>query len=350
MPNEVNIYTPRYLAEVVRQAPPLHTFFRDTFFTNVKTFVTERVDIDIVKGNRRMAAFVHPKAGGQILESEGYATESYAAPLINPYDVTTADRFMTRLAGEDLYSSMTPAQRAARQLMDDYMRLNDAATRREEWMAAQVILTGQIPVKGKGVDEVISFGFTNKKTLTGTAQWGKSAAKIRNNLSDWVTEVSVNGFSNIDMAILGKNALRALLADEDIYKALDNRRMILGEIAPHNLPNGVRYIGWLADPGIDLYTYNEVYLDDWTDPNNPVTKPLMPDNKVVLAPRNPGFMRAYAACTYIEESSGEWVTSQTARLLRCYTRHGPDRRILELQTRPLMIPDRVDSWLVAEVC
>lgn len=41
MANEVNIYTPRYLAEVVRQAPPVHTFFRDTFFTNIKTFATE---------------------------------------------------------------------------------------------------------------------------------------------------------------------------------------------------------------------------------------------------------------------------------------------------------------------
>ena len=49
MANEVNIYTPRYLAEVVRQAPPVHTFFRDTFFTNIKTFATERVDIDLVK-------------------------------------------------------------------------------------------------------------------------------------------------------------------------------------------------------------------------------------------------------------------------------------------------------------
>ena len=31
-------------------------------------------------------------------------------------------------------------------------------------------------------------------------------------------------------------------------------------------------------------------------------------------------------------------------------KHGPDRMILELQTRPLTIPDKVDSWLVAEVC
>ena len=35
---------------------------------------------------------------------------------------------------------------------------------------------------------------------------------------------------------------------------------------------------------------------------------------------------------------------------RTYVKHGPDRMILELQTRPLTIPDKVDSWLVAEVC
>lgn len=67
MANEVNIYSPRYLAEVVRQAPPVRTYFRDTFFTNVKPFSTERVDIDLVKGDRRMAAFVHPRLGGKVL-------------------------------------------------------------------------------------------------------------------------------------------------------------------------------------------------------------------------------------------------------------------------------------------
>ena len=74
MANEVNIYTPRYLAEVVRQAPPVHTFFRDTFFTNVKKSTTERVDIDLVKGDRRMAAFVHPRVGGKVLKASGMKT------------------------------------------------------------------------------------------------------------------------------------------------------------------------------------------------------------------------------------------------------------------------------------
>lgn len=350
MANEVNIYTPRYLAEVVRQAPPVHTFFRDRFFTNIKTFATARVDIDLVKGDRRMAAFVHPRVGGQVLAANGYRTESYAPPIINPYDVTTADQLMSRLPGEDLYSGMTPAQRAAQQLMDEYNRLNDAATRREEWMAVQAIVTGSIPVVGPGVNETISFGFTNTKTLTSTARWGQSAAKPLDNLEDWADEVLVNGFANVDMCIMGKAALRAFLADENVLKVLDNRRVEMGFINPRDLPNGVKYIGHLPKPNIDIYTYAEVYLDDWTDPTTPVTNPLVPDNKVILIPSNPDFMLAYGACTYIDDASQQWVTAQTARLLRSYVEHHPDRRMVELQAHPLPIPDKVDSWLVATVC
>jgi hypothetical protein len=350
MANEVNIYTPRYLAEVVRQAPVVHTFFLDTFFTNVKTFATERVDIDMVKGDRRMAAFVHPRAGGEVLKGQGYSTVSYKPPLINPYDVTTADQLLTRMPGEDMYSGMTPAQRAAQKLVDEYNRLNDATTRREEWMAVQAIVKGEIPIVGKGVNEVIDFGFTNKVTLTGTARWGQSGAKILNNLEDWVETTLHNGFTNVDRAIMGKSAIRAFLADENVQKLLDNRRIEMGLINPKDLPNGVKYYGHLTNPSLDLYGYGEVYLDDWTNPAKPETKPLVPDDTVILISSAPGFMRAYGLCTYIDDKTQQWITAQTNRVLRSYVEHHPDRRMLELQTHPLPIPDKVDSWLVATVC
>ncbi len=350
MPNEVNIYTPRYLAEVVRLAPPVHTFFRDTFFTNIKTHATERVDIDLVKGDRRMAAFVHPRAGGEVLTSQGYQTESYKPPLINPYDVTTADQLMQRLPGEDMYSGMTPAQRAAQKLIEEYQKLNDATTRREEWMAVQAIVTGSIPVVGKGVNETIDFGLTNKISLTGDYQWGGAKADILGNLGDWVDKVLHGGFANVDMVILGKEAKKKFFADATVQKVLDNRRMMIGELAPKDLANGVRYLGHLADPNLELYSYGEVFYDDWTDPANPATKPLIPDNAVVLISSKPNYMMAYGLCTYIDDASQAWVTAQTSRLLRSYVEHHPDRRFLELQTHPLPIPDKVDSWLVATVC
>ena len=348
MANEVNIYQPRYLAEVVRQAPPVRTFFLDTFFTNIVTFSTERVDIDIVKGDRRMAAFVHPRVGGEILVDEGYRTESYAPPLINPCDVTTADKLMKRLPGESIYSGRTPAQRAAEKLTEEYNRLNDAATRREEWMAVQAVVNGSIPIVGKGVNEVIDFSLTNKETLSGTAQWGKSAAKPLDNLEKWVDEVQTNGFNNVDMAILGRDAMKALLADENVQKLLDNRRVELGIITPRDLPSGVRYYGHLNAPDLDLYVYSEKYLDDWTNPGTPVIKPLMPDNGVVLISSAANYARAYGLCTYLDEA-GNWVTEETTRVLRSYVEHKPDRRELELQTHPLPIPDKPNSWFSATV-
>lgn len=344
MPNMVDLYTPRTLAEVVKTTPPVRTFLRDRFFTNVKTFPTKRVDIDIVKGNRKMAAFIHPMVGGEIVQAEGYETKSYAPPLINPATISTADQLLERLPGEDMYSGKTPADRAAEKLIEEYNQLNDMTTRREEWMAAQVLTTGQLKVKGKGVDEVIDFGLTNKITLASAKKWGASAADIWGNLKDWKQQVSRNGFANANMVIMGKAAADAFMADATVAKLLDNRRIEIGAIKPEEMEGGLTYYGHLNLPGVDIYGYDEVYLDDETGE----TKPLIPDNVVLMIPSAASFMRAYGLCTYLDDA-GAWHRAETDRLLRTYVEHRPDRRFIELQTHPLLIPDKIDSWFAATV-
>ena len=345
MPNEVNIYTPRYLAEVVRQAPPIHTYFRDTFFTNIKTFSTERVDIDLVKGDRRMAAFVHPRVGGQVLKANGFSTESYKPPLINPYDVTTADQHMTRLPGEDLYSGMTPAQRAARKLMDEYNRLNDATTRREEWMCVQAIVTGQIPIVGPGVNEVIDFGFTNKIKLDGTKQWGKTAAKPIEDLEDWTEKVLTGGFTNVDRVIMGKAALRAFINDEKVQKLLDNRRIEIGNVEPELLPDGAAIVARLNVLGriISVISYDLTYTDD--EGND---KLYIPSGKCVLTAPGAG-RTAYGAVSQVEQSDGEFHTYAGRRVPKYVSSAEGNSRTLTISSRPLMIPNNKNPFIVADV-
>ena len=244
-----------------------------------------------------------------------------------------------------IYSGKKPEERAAEKLTDEYNKLNDMTTRREEWMAAQVLTTGQLKVKGKGVDEVIDFGFTNKINLENTKQWGKSAADPWGNLCDWKQRVSRNGFANTDMVIMGKQAANLFMADSKILDLMDKRRFDIGAMAPKELEGGLTYYGHLNLPGVDIYGYDEVYLDDTDN----TTKPLIPDNMVVMIPSTANFMRAYGLCTYLDDDK-KWHTAETARLLRDYVEHRPDRHFLELQTHPLLIPDKVDSWLVATVC
>ena len=349
MPNTIDIYQPRYLAEVVRSAPPVHTFLRDTFFTNVKTFTTEEVDIDIMKGDREMAAFVHPKIGAETLAEEGYETKSYKPPMVNPDIVTTAESYMHRAPGETIYSERTPAQRAAEQLAREYRRLDDAISRREEWMCAQALTTGAIQIVGKGVNEEIDFGLTNKVVLTGAEQWGQPGADILGTMEDWVDRVYTNGFANVDRIICGRKALKLLKSDKGILEKMDNRRYQAGEFNARDLPNGVRYHGYLTDSGLEIYSYKEVYMDRITDPAHPTLRRLIPDDMILMISTDVDFMRAYGLCSYYNEQK-QLVTAETARLLHAYIGHKPERKVLEACARPLPIPDKVDSWLVATVC
>lgn len=350
MPNVIDIYHPRYLAEVVRSAPPVHTYLRDTFFTHDKTFATEQVDIDIVKGDREMAAFVHPKIGAETMDLEGYETKSYKPPMVNPDLVTTAESYMHRTPGEIIYSEKTPEQRAAEQIAQEYRRLDDAISRREEWMCAQALTTGAIHVVGKGVNDEIDFGLTNKVILTGAERWGESGADVLGTLDDWADMVYTNGFANVDRIICGRKALKLLKNDKGILEKMDNRRYQAGEFNARELPNGVRYHGYLTDSGLEIYSYKEVYVDRITDPKHPTVRRMIPDNMIVMISPDVDFMMAHGRCSYFDEVSKQLITAEATRLLHAYIDHKPERKVLEACARPLPIPDKVDSWLVATVC
>ena len=269
--------------------------------------------------------------------------------MVNPDIVTTAESYMHRAPGETIYSERTPAQRAAEQLVREYQRLDDSISRREEWMCAQALTTGAIQIVGKGVNEEIDFGFTNKVVLTGTEQWGQSGADILGMLDDWVDMVYTNGFANVDRIICGRQALKLLKNDKGILEKMDNRRYQAGEFNARDLPNGVRYHGYLTDSGLEIYSYKEVYVDRLTDPAHPTICRMIPDNAIMMISPDVNFMRAYGLCSYYNDAK-QLVTVETPRLLNSYIGHKPERRILEAFARPLPIPDKVDSWLVATVC
>ena len=70
---------------------------------------------------------------------------------------------------------------------------------------------------------------------------------------------------------------------------------------------------------------------------------------VLLLSSAADYTMAYGLCTYIDDVSKQWVSVEGRRLMRSYAEHNPDRRMLELQARPLPIPIKVDSWLAATV-
>ena len=349
----ISIYDPRTMGKLVERMPKVHTFVRDTFFRNRETFDTQKIDVDFKKGNRALAPFVHKKKGGATIDNEGFQTNTNEPPLVAPNKITTIDDILKRTPGESLYNGKSPNQRAVEKMQRDFTELDEMITRREEWMCCQSLFRGKILIldkNGKAIQEEIDFQFTNKETLKTTDSWKtKKGGKIAQ-LKAWRKQVQKKGFVNCNICLMGSDALEAFLSDEEVQKMLDVRRFEVAVIAPKELPNGATYIGTIHEIGMDIYTYNEWYLDNWTNAEKPEDKPLLPDNIVALLSTEANYSMYYGAVGIVDEAGKTIAVVEGSRIPEQWVERRPARRFLQLSSAPIPVPHEVDSWFIATVC
>ena len=349
----ISIYDPRTMGKLVERMPKVHTFIKSTFFRNVETFDTQKIDVDFKKGNRQLAPFVHKKIGGVTIDNEGYETNTYEPPLVAPNKITTVDDILKRTPGESLYGGKSPNQRAVEKMQRDFTELDEMITRREEWMCCQALFTGKIPIldkDGKELQAEIDFQFTNKVTLSDANAWNKKTGGKIKQLKEWRKQVQKTGFVNCNICIMGDEALEAFIMDEEVQKLLDVERYDLAVIKPRELPNGVTYIGTIQGEGMDIYSYNEWFLDNWTDKDKPENKPLVPTNAVALLSTEANYSMYYGGVGVVDESGKTIAVVEGSRIPEQWVERRPPRRFLQLNSAPLCVPHEVDSWYVATVC
>lgn len=346
----INIYEPRTMGKIIERTPVPRTFLLDTFFRNRETFFTKKIDVDFKKGNRALAPFVHRKIGGKTIPNAGYKTKSYTPPLIAPNKITTAEDLLTRLPGESIYSGKTPAERAIKKTSDDFKELKEMIIRRKEWMAAQSIFTGKIPIIGKGISEEIDFEFTNKETITTAAKkWTADTSDPIADLRRWRKQVQKTGFVNCNICIMADDVATAFVNNPKVQKLLDVKAYDLATIKPRELPNGTTYVGTLKGEGLDIYTYNEWFLDNWTNPEAPEEKSLVPDGMLALLSTNANYSIYYGGITIIDEKTERFITVEGDYVPETWIARNPARRIIQINSAPLTVPHEVNSWFTARV-
>lgn len=346
----IDIFSTRTMLAALEQAKPPRTFVLDTFFGASQVFGTEYVDIDIIKGHRRMAPFVNPRIAGKLVERRGFKTRSYKPAYIKPKMVTTAQDILKRDPGTNIYGgNASPAQKAAEQLGRDLADLNEQITRREEWMATQALTTGTIPVIGEGVDDLVDFlmDATHLPALLSTAQWdAPSTATPLDDLKTWKRLVAKDSGKSPTVCIMGLAALDNFLKCAQVVGTstggkgvFDLLRINMGQIDPQLLQNGIVYYGYLKELGLDVYTYEEWYIDD----ESAIESPMIPEDKVLLGTPAARCVRLYGAIQDLE------ATAAVPRFPKVWDEKDPSARFLMLQSAPLPAPIEIDAFLCATV-
>lgn len=345
----MGLYDTTTLLKGVKQINPVGSFLRDTFFPagNDQTFVTDTVTIDSKKGKRKLAPFVAPKVGGFTVDREGYITSTIKAPTIAPQRVMNLEHIMQRSFGESLVSPLTPEQRAARLLGEDLADLNEMIDRREEWAVAQLLFTGKINIKGyidydgkNTVDQVIDYKKEDIKTAAKT--WDAAGSSPLSDIRALRTKVMKDSGVSPTICLMDSATFSLFINNEEVQKILNIINYNVGEIAPKIMNQGaVTFCGRFPSLGLDIYTYDEWYLDEEEH-----EKPLITEGHILVAGRNVGGFK-YGAVTQLE--NGTFKTYEAKRVPKSWENEADDIRMIRLASKPVPVPYNVDSWAVLKV-
>ncbi|KEO84762.1 major capsid protein [Tumebacillus flagellatus] len=346
---EIDIYDPRIMHAAILQIPPANTFLKNLFFSTTETFFTEHVDIDYYKGGRKMAPFVSDRKPGKVMDRRGFTTKTFTPPQIKPNRILTPKDLQKRSMGENIYSPKSPEERAKEFLAKDLIEMDDAITRREEWLISQIMFNGQVHMIGEDVDQILDFNFTNSVELSGTDLWTSPDSDPLEDLKNWrLSLVQKSGF-NPTHVIMASDVVSTFVRHPVVKDLLHNRRMELGQIKTELLPNGVTFVGTLNEIGCDIYSYDEWYVDDDTDPDHPTEKSMVPPGHVLMASTRARSTLLYGAATLMNEATKQFYTVEGTRIPDTWVEKNPASRTLALYSRPLPVPHDIDSWYVAKV-
>jgi len=332
----LSVFEPRTMMGVLNLIKPKSSFLLDTFFGSTKTHDTRSIEVDIIKGRRRLAPFVSPMAQGVPVDRQGAVQHTITMPYLKPKIATEAAQLLTqRTPGQTVYQS-SPAKRGRAILAKDLVTLRDMVDRREEAMAAEALSLGKVTVLGEGVDQVVDYlrPASHQVINTATANaWDAAGVDILTQLRGHARTIAQSSGTPANICVMGSSAADALIVYlEGKSTALSLAPLEVGQIKPDALGTGATYLGRLQ--GIDFYEYNE-----WAEDVNGVEQPLLAPNRVIFGSRKTDGMRHYGAIQDLK-AGNNWAVPY---FIKSWEEEDPSVRWLMAQSAPLPVLHRIES-------
>lgn len=339
--DELEKYETRDLLPLLEYIHIPGDFLLTTFVTGTENHDSNKIEIDIERNGKKMAPFSAPVREGVIVTKEGFQTLTHTVPYIKMKTPFTAQEAMRRRAGSTVYDGTTPQAYISKEMSKVLKSLDTMIFRREEWMLAQGIQTGVVPIEGEGLSYVIDFQMkaTHLPVLTGGDTWDETTSDIQDDLTTWADVIYDDSGRNADMAILGRSASKTMLRNEEFKGALDRRRIQRGEINVRRLPKGVKFFGDDAESGLSLWGYTEKFYDTGSQQFVDLINP----KKVVVAATGARVTRHYGAIQNVRTNfigprwPFSWITDD------------PGVQWVSLESAPLVAPHEIDAFLCATV-
>lgn len=346
------------LVKVASKLNVTPSVLRDRFFSNAQFFPEGEIPVEYTKNGKQVAPFVAPEIGGQVMERDGRKVSVFEPPEVAPQRVITRKNILRAERGEgvvivDGTESQDPNARKAALIKKDLVDLDNAITRREEWMVSQILFTGQVSVQGPGYNEVIQFWDQADKPyeeLAGAALW--SAVATSDPLADLergIKQIQLrSGYTPTEVWVhpndwaLGASSVK-------LQGQLNQLNTNVGTIdrASAATGNGVRLVANLA--GLNIYTYSQSVTVQNLDGTQTVVE-LVPEGKILFANPAAETMMAYGVVEINDVKAQVTRYASLRRVPNMYlNQKNPAGTVVETKCAPLPVPLEPDAFYVIKV-
>lgn len=343
-------HIPSFIA-AIKEEKPFSTFLKERYFPDGMNFATDEVLVEYKKGSKKLAPFVAPRVGGVTIKRDGYSAKTFAPAYIAPKRTLTIDDLKKKRMGESLYSQMSPEDRASEIMLDDENELDESIARRENWMAAQLLINAAIVMEEKtenpdvNVEKEICFyeGQANDWIYTPSVNWNEETADIIGDIAAMCKSQAANGVRCSEL-LVDPITGAAILNNPKIKELLDLRNYNAGTVDPALQEFQVAKLARLNCNGyvVDILEYAEEYEDD-----KGKSTPYLPKGYAILLAPGCG-TTSYGAVTQLEDDD-EWHTYAEKRVPFIISDKKSQSKELRLASAPLLMPNRHHAWMTAKV-
>ena len=299
------IYSTEFLLGAYDVIDKPASFLLDLFFPEMQTFLTEKVAFDKVERARRLAPFVSPNVRAPTMRQPGFAAQDFQPAYVKAKHAVDMSKPFRRRAGERINGSMTPLMRYNLAVSDNMEREDDAITRREEWMAAQILLNGSVVVEGEDfVAQTVDFRRPASHTavLTGANRWGQTGVSALATLQGMNAQIMTDSGYNAKVVVMDPGAEALFTANPAVIEALNNRTNTPSPAGDFRIGNinlaGVnagaageeaKYLGFIGEFMVFVYQNTYVNIDGSVGT-------MLPPNTVIMgSPKGFQGIRTYGA-------------------------------------------------------
>ncbi len=316
---------------------------------------TEIVAIDVVREDEEISPVVNTCEGPTFNVADQFTTKEWTPPSINEAMPFDCREYLKRLAGQTEYEAVSTTFQASlvTRLLEGMQKLENKIRRNREWQASQILQTGTLDLVDQDGNVTYQIDYQPKAShfVTAGTAWSAGGADPMADVEALADQIRDDSLQDANRLIMGAGAFNAFKQNTIVQNQLDNRRIEVGTIAPKPSGKGGKYQG-VVDVGnykFEIWTFNGRGIIPASG-----TKTLFVGdaNCIVLSSEArldtvfAGVPTAIRPDPRFADILPDRISVPTAVDMapNIYSTPNGKQVILELESRPLLIPTAIDSF------